>query len=250
MLRLVRLPYHLSSPTQAIALAALRHAPEMLSTVAVIKQERDRIVEGLARLGLDPVPSDANFVLFGAWRTPQPRGSAVGQGSPGPRRRHPALSSCHGRDPGRDRCLPGRHGPDHPRRGASCMSTPDRTASLTRTTSESTVELEVNLDGTGAGEVNTGVRFYDHMLLSLAKHSLIDLRVKATGDIDVDAHTVEDVAIVLGDALRRPWATSGASPGSATPRCRWTRRWSRPWSMWQAVPTSCTPASRRARSTS
>lgn len=65
MLRLVRLPYHLSSPTQAIALAALRHAPEMLSTVAVIKQQRDRIVEGLARLGLDPVPSDANFVLFG-----------------------------------------------------------------------------------------------------------------------------------------------------------------------------------------
>lgn len=83
------------------------------------------------------------------------------------------------------------------------MSTPDRTASLTRTTSESTVELEINLDGTGAGEINTGVRFYDHMLLSLAKHSLIDLRVKATGDIDVDAHhTVEDVAIVLGDALR------------------------------------------------
>ena len=83
------------------------------------------------------------------------------------------------------------------------MSTPDRIASLTRTTSESTVELELNLDGTGAGEVNTGVRFYDHMLLSLAKHSLIDLRVKATGDIDVDAHhTVEDVAIVLGDALR------------------------------------------------
>jgi imidazoleglycerol-phosphate dehydratase len=84
------------------------------------------------------------------------------------------------------------------------MSTPDRTASLSRTTSESSVELELNLDGSGIGEVNTGVRFYDHMLLSLAKHSLIDLRVKATGDVDVDAHhTVEDVAIVLGDALRQ-----------------------------------------------
>ena len=84
------------------------------------------------------------------------------------------------------------------------MSTPDRTASLNRTTSESSVELELNLDGSGIGEVNTGVRFYDHMLLSLAKHSLIDLRVKATGDVDVDAHhTVEDVAIVLGDALRQ-----------------------------------------------
>jgi histidinol-phosphate aminotransferase len=65
MLRLVRLPYHLSTPTQAIALAALRHAPEMLSTVAVIKAQRDRIVDGLTALGLDPVPSDANFVLFG-----------------------------------------------------------------------------------------------------------------------------------------------------------------------------------------
>jgi len=84
------------------------------------------------------------------------------------------------------------------------MSTTDRTASLSRTTSESSVELELNLDGSGVGEVNTGVRFYDHMLLSLAKHSLIDLRVKATGDIEVDAHhTVEDVAIVLGDALRQ-----------------------------------------------
>jgi len=84
------------------------------------------------------------------------------------------------------------------------MSTTDRTASLSRTTSESSVELELNLDGSGVGEVNTGVRFYDHMLLSLAKHSLIDLRVKATGDVEVDAHhTVEDVAIVLGDALRQ-----------------------------------------------
>jgi imidazoleglycerol-phosphate dehydratase len=79
----------------------------------------------------------------------------------------------------------------------------DRTAALSRTTSESSVELELNLDGTGQADIDTGVRFYDHMLASLAKHSLIDLRVKATGDVDVDAHhTVEDVAIVLGDALR------------------------------------------------
>jgi imidazoleglycerol-phosphate dehydratase len=79
----------------------------------------------------------------------------------------------------------------------------DRTVSLSRSTSESSVELELNLDGTGQSDISTGVRFYDHMLASLAKHSLIDLRVKATGDVDVDAHhTVEDVAIVLGDALR------------------------------------------------
>lgn len=80
---------------------------------------------------------------------------------------------------------------------------PDRRAHLTRTTSESSVDLALDLDGTGESDVATGVPFYDHMLRSLAKHSLIDLTVAATGDIDVDVHhTVEDVAIVFGQALR------------------------------------------------
>lgn len=80
---------------------------------------------------------------------------------------------------------------------------PARTAHIRRSTHESTVEVEVNLDGTGESQVSTGVRFYDHMLASLAKHSLVDLRIQATGDVDVDAHhTVEDVAIVLGEALK------------------------------------------------
>ncbi len=83
------------------------------------------------------------------------------------------------------------------------MSSQHRTATVTRGTSESRVEVTVDLDGTGAGDVSTGVRFYDHMLLSLAKHSLIDLTIRADGDTDVDAHhTVEDVAIVLGQAVR------------------------------------------------
>ena len=78
-----------------------------------------------------------------------------------------------------------------------------RTATVRRATSESTVEVSVDLDGTGRGEVSTGVPFYDHMLLSLAKHSLIDLTVSAQGDTHVDAHhSVEDVAIVLGQAVR------------------------------------------------
>ena len=78
-----------------------------------------------------------------------------------------------------------------------------RTARISRTTKESSIELELNLDGTGESDIATGVPFYDHMLASLAKHSLIDLTVKATGDIDVDLHhPVEDTAIVLGQALR------------------------------------------------
>ena len=67
-LRLVRLPYHLSAPTQAIARAALDHAAALLGTVENLKTQRDRMVVDLAEMGLDPVPSDANFVLFGGLR--------------------------------------------------------------------------------------------------------------------------------------------------------------------------------------
>ena len=79
-----------------------------------------------------------------------------------------------------------------------------RTAKMTRSTSESSVELELNLDGSGQSHISTGVPFYDHMLTALSKHSLIDLKVKATGDVDIDVHhTVEDVAIVFGQALKQ-----------------------------------------------
>ncbi len=79
-----------------------------------------------------------------------------------------------------------------------------RTARIERATKESKVLVELDLDGSGAARVATGIGFYDHMLASLAKHALLDLVVQAEGDTDVDAHhTVEDVAIVLGQALRQ-----------------------------------------------
>jgi len=78
-----------------------------------------------------------------------------------------------------------------------------RTARIERSTSESSVVVEIDLDGTGRTDVSTSVPFYDHMLTALGKHSLIDLTVRATGDTHIDAHhTVEDVAICLGQALR------------------------------------------------
>ena len=78
-----------------------------------------------------------------------------------------------------------------------------RTASVERTTSESSVRVSVDLDGTGASTVETGVGFYDHMLTALARHSLIDLEVRSVGDLHIDAHhTVEDTAIALGQAIR------------------------------------------------
>jgi imidazoleglycerol-phosphate dehydratase len=78
-----------------------------------------------------------------------------------------------------------------------------RTARLERATKESKVRVDLDLDGHGRADISTGVGFYDHMLASLARHALVDLTVQAEGDVHVDAHhTVEDVAIVLGDALR------------------------------------------------
>jgi imidazoleglycerol-phosphate dehydratase len=78
-----------------------------------------------------------------------------------------------------------------------------RTAKVTRKTSESAVELELNLDGSGVSQIDTGVPFFDHMLTALSKHSLIDLKVQSKGDVEIDIHhTVEDTAIVFGQALK------------------------------------------------
>lgn len=77
-----------------------------------------------------------------------------------------------------------------------------RKASLTRKTAETAIEVEINLDGTGTYDNQTGVGFFDHMLDQLARHALIDLKVRAEGDRQIDDHhTVEDVGIVLGKAL-------------------------------------------------
>jgi imidazoleglycerol-phosphate dehydratase len=79
----------------------------------------------------------------------------------------------------------------------------NRIAKVERTTKESSVLVEIDLDGAGKTDVSTGVPFYDHMLTSFGVHGAFDLVVNATGDIEVDAHhTVEDVAIVLGEAIR------------------------------------------------
>lgn len=80
----------------------------------------------------------------------------------------------------------------------------NRIATLQRETSESSIELSIDLDGTGATDIETSVPFYDHLLTAFAKHSLTDLRVRASGDTDIDVHhTVEDIGIVLGQAIKQ-----------------------------------------------
>jgi imidazoleglycerol-phosphate dehydratase len=79
-----------------------------------------------------------------------------------------------------------------------------RSARLHRKTAETDITLSVNLDGRGAAAVDTGIGFFDHMLTLFAKHGLVDLEVKASGDLHVDYHhTVEDVGIVLGQAVKQ-----------------------------------------------
>ena len=84
------------------------------------------------------------------------------------------------------------------------MSQPNRTATISRQTSESSIELTLDLDGSGQSAIDTGVPFYDHMLTAFARHSLCDLTIKATGDLHIDIHhTVEDTAITLGQAIKQ-----------------------------------------------
>jgi imidazoleglycerol-phosphate dehydratase len=80
----------------------------------------------------------------------------------------------------------------------------NRTAEISRKTNETNITLSINLDGAGVSSIKTGVGFFDHMLDLLARHSLIDLAVEATGDLHIDSHhTVEDVGIVLGQAIEK-----------------------------------------------
>jgi imidazoleglycerol-phosphate dehydratase len=79
-----------------------------------------------------------------------------------------------------------------------------RSASIERKTSESSVKLSLNLDGSGIAKIQTTVPFYDHLLTAFAKHSMIDLEIESSGDTQIDIHhTVEDTAIVLGQALKQ-----------------------------------------------
>ena len=79
-----------------------------------------------------------------------------------------------------------------------------RTASLKRKTSETEIEIDLNLDGKGSYDISTKIPFLDHMLTQLAKHGLFDLKIKADGDVEIDFHhTVEDVGIVLGKTFKK-----------------------------------------------
>ncbi|MDX8403744.1 MAG: imidazoleglycerol-phosphate dehydratase HisB [Mariprofundaceae bacterium] len=82
-------------------------------------------------------------------------------------------------------------------------NTMNRTATIERSTKETSIKLSLNLDGTGTSKLSTGIPFLDHMVEQISRHGLIDLTIDAKGDLEIDAHhTVEDIGICLGEALR------------------------------------------------
>jgi hypothetical protein len=99
-----------------------------------------------------------------------------------------------------------------------------RVGRVSRDTKETSIEVEVDLDGSGTCAIGTGIPFFDHMLDQLGRHGRFDLTVKAQGDLEIDAHhTVEDVGIALGQAFSEAWGDRSGSSASVRPRCRSTR---------------------------
>ena len=84
------------------------------------------------------------------------------------------------------------------------MSTSARTANVVRNTNETKIQMQINLDGTGQASFETGIPFFEHMLDQIARHGMVDMTLKADGDLEIDAHhTVEDVGIVMGEAVAK-----------------------------------------------
>lgn len=100
-----------------------------------------------------------------------------------------------------------------------------RTASIQRTTNETCISLELNLDGTGKSEIHTGVGFLDHMLTLFARHGDFDLTVRCQGDTQVDDHhSVEDIGIAWETQWPALWGISGGCGGTPPSTCPWMRR--------------------------
>jgi imidazoleglycerol-phosphate dehydratase/histidinol-phosphatase len=86
----------------------------------------------------------------------------------------------------------------------ACVASPERTAEVVRTTKETSILVQLNLDGSGVCEISTGLHFFDHMLIQIGRHSGVDLKINVKGDLEVDEHhTIEDTALALGEAFRK-----------------------------------------------
>jgi histidinol-phosphate aminotransferase len=218
----LRPPYNVNVAAAVAALAILDDPAEAQDTVARIVAERERLQAALADIpGIQPLPSQANFVLCRLdGRSGRETAAALaGRGilvrSFADPRLATAIRITIGRPEQNDALLaalrtvldpgtatPASKPPTPRSTDPPTARAPARHAEIHRQTRETDVTVSLDLDGSGGYEIDTGVGFFDHMLAQLAAHGLFDLVVHARGDLQIDEHhTVEDVAIALGQAL-------------------------------------------------
>jgi histidinol-phosphate aminotransferase len=212
----LRPPYNVNAAAVVAALATLEDMARVQATVARIVAERERLLAALAALpGVQPLPSQANFcfcwlegrsgrelagalaergILIRSFSDPRlANGVRISVGRP---EQNDALLAALQEILDVQISIPRAQPPEPEPR------LQPRQAQITRRTGETGVQVSLALDGTGHYEVDTGLGFLDHMLAQLAAHGLFDLVARAEGDLEIDEHhTVEDVAIVLGQAL-------------------------------------------------
>ncbi len=210
----VVLPYHLDAAKQLAGTLAVRHVADMERRVSALVEERGRLAAALAELsasGVEAFPSGANFILVRfhrheaheIWQRLLDAGVLVRDCSGWPR-----LDGCLrvtiGLPAENDRFLAALREAVAVAAASSgaVAGVGMRSAARRRETKETRVAVTVDLDGTGRTDINTGIPFYDHMLDQLGRHGGFDLTVRAEGDLHIDTHhTVEDVAITLGEAF-------------------------------------------------
>jgi histidinol-phosphate aminotransferase len=202
-------PYNINAAAVVAALATFDDLPAIQATIARLVAERERLQAGLASLpGLHPLPSQANFVFC---RLDGQTGREVADAlaargilirsfsDPG---LADAVRITVGRPDQNDLLLQALHSLLGGQAPAPAAQAAPRQAAIRRQTGETDVAATFSLEGTGRARVDTGLGFLDHMLAQIASHGLFDLEVQARGDLEVDEHhTVEDVAIALGQAL-------------------------------------------------
>lgn len=218
----LRPPYNVNAAVVVAALATLDDMPYVRAAIARIVAERERLHAALADMpGLHPLPSQANFILcrFDGRSGREVADALAAKGILARSFSDPSLADAVritvGRPEQNDALLAILNSPFtilnsqfsiHNSDSAICnpqsAQFAPRHAEITRCTRETEVAVTLRLDGTGRYEIDTGLGFLDHMLAQIAAHGLFDLTVRARGDLEVDEHhTVEDVAIGLGQAL-------------------------------------------------